>query len=151
MSAYATNDLIDFGDNWLMLYTAGNIKHNRELPPGVEKPWRGVLAASAPKGRFAALAATPRTVGRLTLKPFIPTEGAIAVDSNVRGSLRAELRDPFGAPIPGFEMDSAVPIQGDSAAHTLQWDGGKTALPYQFDAVSLRIEMDDGELFGITA
>ena len=151
MSAYAPNALIDAGERWLMLYTAGNTKHNHELPRGVEKQWRGIMAAAIPKGRFAALATQPRTTGRIALKPFIPTEGEIRVNANVRGRLRAELCDPFGTPIEGFEMDSCTMVRGDEPDHVLVWDGGDTSLGYQYDAVVLRLEMEDAELYSVQA
>jgi hypothetical protein len=149
MSAYATNDLIDAGQEWLMLYTAGNTKHNHELPPGVKTPWRGVMAAAIPKNRLAGLTTPPRTVGSLTLKPFILTEQELSVDADVRGRLRAELRDPFGMPIPGYELARSVPIHGDAPDHILRWEGDKTTAPYQYDAVSLRIEMTDATLYAL--
>jgi len=151
MSAYATNSLIDRGDDWLMLYTGGNSKHNRELPPGVESAWRGIMGASIPKGRFAGLATAPGTVGRLMLRPFIPTSPELKVNAAVRGYVRAELCDPFGSPIEGYEMDSAIPVQGDAPDHALRWEGDRTVAPYQYDAVSLRLEMVDGEVYAIQA
>ncbi|MBM4085684.1 MAG: hypothetical protein FJ272_12920 [Planctomycetes bacterium] len=191
MSAYATNNLIDAGREWLMLYTAGNTKHNHQLPPGVEKPWCGVMAAGIPKNRFAGLATaasrasqTPNRplvqvcdsaasrsaagstgnpthaqvrnsapaaclVGSLTLRPFIPSEPEMRVDADVRGWLRAELRDPFGMPIPGYELGKSLPVHGDASDHVLRWEGGKTTAAYQFDAVSLRIEMSDAVLYAV--
>jgi len=172
MSAYATNDLIEAGGRWLMLYTAGNSKHNHQLPPGVEKRWVGVMAAAIPKNRFAGLAATPRTIARLTLKPFIPSVPEIRVDAAVKGHLRAELLDPFGMPISGYELAKSVPIQGDASDHVLRWAGrrdeeerhavpgraqgsgsahagGKTTAAYQYDAVSLRLEMSEGVLYAL--
>ncbi len=151
MSAYAPNALIDQGDHWLMLYTAGNTKHNHEPPLGVAEPWRGIMGACIPKGRFAALASEPGMTGRLTLKPFIPTAREIRIDANVRGRLRAELRDPFGRPLEGFELHACRPVQGDAADHLLVWGDGRTSRGYQYDAVSLQIELEDGELFRIRA
>jgi hypothetical protein len=149
MSAYAPNDLIDAGGKWIMLYTAGNTKHNHKLPPGVEKPWRGVMAASVAKNRFAGLTASRGTVGSITWKPFIPNEKELKVDASVHRALRAELRDPFGMPIPGYELAKSLPFEGNDAGHVLRWEGGKTTAPYQYDAVSLRIEIEEGTLYAL--
>jgi len=148
MSAYAPNRLIDAGEEWLMLYTAGNVKHNHEQPPGVEEPWRGVMAAAIPKNRFAGLATAPHTIGSMTLKPFILSEPELRADADVRGHLRAELRDPFGMPVHGYELEKCIPLQGDASDHVLRWEGDKTTASYQYDAVSLRIEMADAVLYG---
>ncbi len=149
MSAYATNDLIDLGDRWLMLYTAGNMKHNDELPEGVKRRWSGVMGATVPKCRLAGLASSPRTTARLALSPFILTESEVRLDADVNGELRAELCDPFGTPLPGFEMDRSIPIHGDRPDHVLRWEGSKTASPYRYDAVSLRVEMTDATLYAV--
>ncbi len=151
MSAYPTNALVDDGDRWLMLYTAGNCKHNHQMPAGVEKPWRGVMAAAIPKNRFAGLAAPPRLTGRFTLKPFIPCSPEVRLDADVQGRLRAELLDPFGAPVRGYELANCVAITGNAPDHVLRWTDGKTVAPYRYDAVSLRIEMTDATFYALHA
>jgi hypothetical protein len=149
MSVYATSDVLDLGDEQLMLYTAGNTKHNSQLPPGVEHPWRGVMAATWPKGRFAGLATSPNTLGSLALKPFIPQCPKITVDADIRGWLRAELRDPFGMPIDGFQLADSMPVTGNSRSHVLRWQDGATTAPYQYDAVSLRLEITAGVVYAV--
>ncbi|MEW6355051.1 MAG: hypothetical protein AB1696_01890 [Planctomycetota bacterium] len=149
MSAYATSDVIEVGDEQIMLYTAGNEKHNRQLPPGVEKAWRGVMAASWPTGRFAGLATSANTIGSLTLKPFIPARAEVCVDADINGWLKAELRDPYGIPLAGHELHNSIPATGDSRQHVLRWQEGKTTAPYRYDAVSLRLEISDGALYSI--
>jgi len=149
MSAYAPNDIITVGDRHILLYTAGNTKHNHEAPPGVGKPWRGVMAASWPAGRFAGLATASGAVGSLALRPFIPGRPEITVDADVRGRLRAELRDPYGTPIEGCELHRSIPATGDSRTHALRWEGDRTTAPYQYDAVSLRLEISDGVIYSL--
>lgn len=149
MSAYATNDAIEVGGEQIMLYTAGNTKHNHQLPQGVETVWHGVMAASWPTGRFAGLATTPNTVGSLTLRPFIQNGAEICVDADIRGQLLAELRDPFGAPIEGYRLSQSLPATGDSRRHVLRWQSDKTTAPYRYDAVSLRIEVTDGVVYAM--
>jgi hypothetical protein len=149
MSAYATNALIGEGDEHLLLYTAGNTRHNHELPEGVTKPWRGVMAASWPAGRFAGLTPVPGTVGSVALNPLVQTEPEISVDANVDGRLRAELRDPFGTPVEGFQLHRSLPIRGKARRHVLRWEGGVTSERYRYDAVSLCVELSDGVLYAI--
>ncbi len=149
MSAYATNRLIDLGDDWLLLYQGGNTRHNRQFPEGVSQRKQAIMAARVPKGRFAGLRATERMVGSLTLKPFNQRAAAIAVDADVTGRLQAELRDPYGMPLPGYALNSCVPVTGDVRGHVLRWEGGRTSADYQYDTVSLRIEVEDGILYSV--
>jgi len=149
MSCYATNRLIDLGDRWRLLYRGGNRLHNRNLPEGVTKERQGTLVADAPKGRFAGLATTDRAIGALTLARFNQSAERITVDADVRGRLQAELRDPYDRPLPGFELNSCLPVTGDSQGHVLTWEGGKTTDEYRYDVVSLRIEIEDGVIYSV--
>ena len=150
MSAYATNDVISAGGECLLLYTGGNRLHNGKLPPGVEERWCGVMAATWPKGRFAGLATATGSRGSLTMKPFIPGAAAVSVDADIAGRLRAELRDVFGRPLPGYELHESVPVRGDSPGHVLAWgEESRTTAPYRYDAVSLRLELDDGAVYAV--
>ena len=148
-SAYATNRLIDEGASWLLLYQGGNYKHNWELPQGVAEHRNEMLAARIPKGRFAGMRATERMIGTLTLKRFNHGAARITVDADVRGRLQAELRDPYGRPLPGYELNRCLPIRGDSPAHVLTWEGGKTSADYRYDVVALRLEIEDGVVYSV--
>ena len=146
--AYPTSRMIPEDDNWLMLYDGGNYKHNSQLPDGVTQRRTGIFAARVPQGRFAGLRTTG-AVGSLELK-CIPSVEAITVNAAVRGRLRAELRDIFGRPLPGYHLDDSVAITGDSATHVLRWGAGQTSEAYQFDAVRLRLEIADGTLYSLS-
>ena len=149
MSIYSTNRLLDMGDRWRLLYRGGNQKHNRKLPEGVEEARQETFVADAPNGRFAGLSTTGRALGALTLKRFNLGAEQITVDADVRGRLQAELRDPYGRPLEGFELNSCVPIASDSQSHVLTWAGGKTSAEYRYDVVSLRIEIEDGVVYSV--
>ncbi|MEA3400448.1 MAG: hypothetical protein U9R79_04310 [Armatimonadota bacterium] len=149
MSIYAANRLLDMGDRWRLLYRGGNAKHNHELPEGVDEARQETFVAEAPKGRFAGLSTTNRAIGALTLSRFNHTGERITVHADVRGRLQAELRDPYGRPLPGFELNSCAPIAGDAQEHVLTWEGGKTSAEYRYDVVGLRVEMEDGVLYSI--
>lgn len=148
-SAYATSGLIDRGDHWLLLYRGGNSKHNRKLPEGVSEARLDNLVAAVPKGRFAGLRTTERMIGSLTLKPFNHGAPQLAVDACVRGRLQAELRDPYGRPLPGYELNACRVVTGDSQDHVLVWGDGKTSADFRYDTVSLRVEVEDGILYSI--
>jgi hypothetical protein len=145
---YPTNRLLPAGDDWLMLYDGGNWKHNDELPEGVTERRTGIMAARLPKRRLAGLKTTERMVGALELK-CLPGVDTITVDADVRGELRAELRDTFGRPLQGYHLYESVPVTGDGAAHVLRWSDGKTSEPYRYDAVILRLEITDGVIYGV--
>ena len=151
MSAYATNGLLPAADDrWLLLYRGGTTHHNHTLPEGVSEAWHGIMGASWPRGRFAGLRTTPNAIGRLLLKPAILAVPEISVDGDIRGTLRAELRDPLGGRLPDFELHNAVAVHGDSGQHVLRWgQDGHTSAGYRYDAVALYLEFTDGTLYSV--
>ena len=149
MSVYPVDRLIDRDGRLLMLYTGGNMKHNGELPPGVDTKRHAIMGAWCPAHRFAGLATRPRCVGSLVLRPFILVSQTVRLDANIRGTVRAELRDPYGRPMEGYRLADSVALTGDSADHELRWQNGATTAPYQHDAVSLRLELQDATLYRI--
>jgi len=140
MGAYATNRLIDGGVNSM---------HNGKLPEGVSAAHSEIMTALVPKGRFAGLKSTERMIGRLLLKPFNHVGEKFVVNGDIRGVLRAELRDPFGRPLPGYELNSIVPVQGDCSCHVLTWEGGKTGEEFRYDTLVLRLEVEDGTVYSV--
>ncbi len=144
---YAPNRLVDAGDDWLLLYTATPVRHN-ELRQPTSAPLASVCAARFPKRRFLGLATDGAGSGLLWTRPFVLAGRRLRVDARVRGGLRAELCDPFGVPLAGFGRGASRRVRGDSTSHELRWEGADTA-PYQYNAVSLRLELEDGELYNI--
>jgi hypothetical protein len=149
MSIYAPNRLMDAGDRWRLIYRAGNQKHNRELPEGVDRQRRDTMVAECQKGRFAGLSTADRCLGSLSLKPFVLSAERITVDADIRGRLQAELRDPYGRPLPGFELNSCLPVSGDSTSHELAWTSGMKPNDYRYDLIGLRLEVEEGTIYSV--
>jgi len=59
------------------------------------------------------------------------------------------LRDPYDRPLPGYELNSCVPVTGDAASHLLTWEGDRTTADYRYDVVGLRIEIEDGTIYSV--
>lgn len=152
MSAYATNALLPVdGKRWLMLYRGGNSRHNHTLPEGVDHAHHAIMGASWPQGRFAGLATASRTTGRLLLRPQILLRGSIVLDADIRGGIRAELRDPLGAALPGYALHQCQTFAGDGQRFGLHWgEDNLSSQPYQYDAVTLYLELNDATLYSIS-
>ena len=141
---YAPNRLIDAGEDWLLLYTASPCRH-REIR-AMERAT--VRAARFPKNRFLGLATPDRGVGTLWTRPFVNGGTEIRVDACIHGWLRAELCEPFGRPLPGFTKSRSLEVSGDSTSHVLRWEGA-TSEHFQHNAVSLRLEVEQGTIYNI--
>ena len=143
---YAPDRLLEAGDDWLLLYTANPCLHGEVRDPQRERAT--VRAARFPKNRFMGLATAAGGMGRLWTRPFVLGGTELRVDARLDGCLRAELCDPFGKPLPGFESDRCRVVSGDRVDHVLRWEGAEVA-PYQYNAVSLRLEVEQGAIYNI--
>ena len=63
------------------------------------------------------------------------------------GSLRVELQDEEGNPLPGYTFDDAVRHVGDATSHTVRWKSGSDVGRFQGHMVRLRIIMHDADLY----
>lgn len=151
MSVYATNRLLPVANNrTLMLYRGGNSRHNHTLPEGVTTAHHAIMGASWPTGRFAGLATAPCTTARLLLKPQILVQRSISLNADIRGGVRAELRDPLGGSLPGYELHNSALLKGDAGRIHLCWgEDNHSSETYQYDAVSLYLELADTTLYSV--
>ena len=105
------------------------------------------MGARWSKNRFVGLQAG-RVPGGFLSEPFYPQGETITIDADVRGWLRAELCDVFGRKHEGYHLMDAVPVTGDDRAHALRWRNADTAR-FQYDAMRLRFEYVDGDIYGV--
>jgi hypothetical protein len=149
MMVLAPQRLIPQGDDWLMLYTGSSRRHCEGREAGQGGDFRDVVcAARFSKRRFLGLSTVGERVGQLWTRPFILTAGEVRIDARIQGWVRAELCDAFGAPLPGFSKGESQVVSGDSTGQVLGWkkeDAGR----YQHEAVSLRLEIQRGEIYAI--
>jgi len=143
---YPPNAWIDEGETWLCLYTGAPLKH-RQTETKDPSLTSTVLGARWPKNRFVGLAAG-RVTGGFISDVFYPQADVITVDADIRGRLKAELCDVFGGKLAGYHLDDSETVHGNSTAHALKWKGKDTAC-FKFDAVRVRFEFENGEIFGI--
>ncbi|MDD3926527.1 MAG: hypothetical protein PHT33_07700 [bacterium] len=141
-SIYASSDLIDAGDDWILMYRGGSALHNYQ---GEHRFGTGL--ARFGKRRFMGLHTDKHAAFMLT-KPFILTSPEITIDADIRGHIRAELCDPFGIPLEGYRREDFIPISGDNRKHILKWRN-KTVQEYRYDALSVRFEITDGTVYAV--
>jgi hypothetical protein len=140
-AVYPPRDVVDLPDGKsLLLYTGAPNKHNAS-------PNRmAIMAATFDKDRLVGIGAG-KVPGHYRSRPFILTRPLLTVNADVRGGLRAELGNAFGETLPGFRFADCTEVRGDSARHVLKWKGDTKQL--QYEAVVLRLEYNDGEVYGV--
>ncbi|MCX7699684.1 MAG: glycoside hydrolase [Gemmataceae bacterium] len=65
------------------------------------------------------------------------------------GSLRVELQDESGRPIPGFRLDECEPMIGDSIQQPVRWKNNPDLSPWAGKLVRLRFVLEDADLYAI--
>ncbi|MCP4642912.1 MAG: hypothetical protein GY851_20870, partial [bacterium] len=99
---------------------------------------------------FASVHA-PYTGGEMLTKPVTFSGQSLMVNysTSAAGSLRAELQDETGQPLPGYAIEDADEIIGDEIARTVTWRNDANLAGLADQAVRLRFAMKDADLYSI--
>lgn len=139
---YGGNTMIVVDNKIWLYYLGANMGHCTKVLP-TTKPYHalGVGLATMRLDGFASLGPN----GEFTTK-LMKIDGQ-QLQINGRGeSIRVELQDADGKPIPGFAAADCDPIEGDDVCHTVTWKGSNK-LPNFDEPIRLRVVLDSAEIF----
>ena len=89
--------------------------------------------------------------GELVTRPLV-FEGSrltLNVATSAAGTVRVEIQDAEGNPIPGFTLDDSPEIYGDSLDLVVEWKGGADVSALAGKPIRLRFVMEDADLYAI--
>jgi hypothetical protein len=69
--------------------------------------------------------------------------------TSAAGSIKIEIQDDLGEPVPGYSLADAHEIIGDDIARVVSWKGSSVVEALAGKAVRLRIRMKDADLYSI--
>lgn len=97
---------------------------------------------------FVSLSA-PLSGGTLTTKLLKFTGKRLSLNyaTSAAGSLRVELRNASGQPIPGFSLADADELFGDTVDQTASWNNSTDVSRVAGEAVQVHFAIGDGDLF----
>ncbi len=97
---------------------------------------------------FASLHASAQP-GELTTKPFCFRGEQLAINysTSAAGSVRIEIQDTEGHPVPGYALGDCLPLVGDSIEHIVGWKQGSDVSPLIGQTVRLRWTLTDADVF----
>lgn len=90
--------------------------------------------------------------GEMVTKPLVfdGRELVINYATSIVGSIRAELQDEGGTPLPGFGLDDCKPVFGDQVERVVRWDSGGELAALAGKPTRLRFVFDkDADLYSI--
>jgi hypothetical protein len=87
--------------------------------------------------------------GELLIKPVLFEGDTLVLNysTSAAGSLRVELQDPAGNPLPGFALDDCSPIVGDRIDGPVTWEGNPDLGALAGTPVRLRFVMTECDLY----
>jgi len=99
---------------------------------------------------FASVHA-PYSGGEFTTKPLIfqGRELVLNYSTSAAGSIKVELQDPDGRPIPNFGLEECEEIYGDEIEGMVSWRGGPDLGRLSGRPVRLRFAMKDADLLSL--
>ncbi len=107
---------------------------------------RAVGLATLPVDGFVSLRAGVE-VGTLTMKTIGLPGGALFVNAEVKGSLRVEIRDADGHPLPGFSLGDCLPILSGGRSQAIRWVPGPGLDTLRGKAAKIHFELRQGDLY----
>lgn len=91
----------------------------------------------------------PMSGGELLTKPlrFHGKQLSLNFATSAAGSLKVEIRDEHGNPLPGFTLEDCLPIFGDTIERTVTWKKGSDVSALVGKIVKLRFVLEDADLY----
>ena len=91
----------------------------------------------------------PMSGGELVTKPvrFTGRQLRLNFSTSAAGSVRVELQDEAGRPLPGFSLEDCPPLFGDSVERPISWRSGTDVGALAGQAVRLRIVLQDADVY----
>lgn len=80
---------------------------------------------------------------------FSGAELVVNYSTSAGGSLRVEVQDATGKPVPGFRLADCLPLVGDAVQQPVRWKNNPDLARLAGQPVRLRIVLQDGDLFAI--
>ncbi|HIE52779.1 MAG TPA: hypothetical protein EYP85_13575 [Armatimonadetes bacterium] len=89
--------------------------------------------------------------GELVTKPltFEGRELVINYATSAAGSIRVELQDAAGQPLPGYRLEEAIEIYGDELERVVSWKNGSDVSPLAGRPIRLRFVLKDADLYAM--
>jgi len=139
---YIAAGLVQTAQDELSLYFSQNYRH------GTAHLRRGVLRLDGMVSLHAGYEG-----GEMVTKPFIYQGDTLVLnfETSGAGSVRLELQDTHGNPIPGYELETFAPLWGDQIEHPVAWSAnprwGTGLRKLEGTPLRLRIVLRDADVY----
>lgn len=89
--------------------------------------------------------------GEMVTKPFTFSGDELEINysTSAAGSIRVELQNADGTPLPGYTLADAREIIGDQIARTVAWTQGASVTALAGQTIRMRVVLQDADLFSL--
>jgi hypothetical protein len=140
---------IRVGDKLYIYYRGYSETHDRSGDKPKDSYYAGAngLATLRADG-FASLAAG-FDGGTVTTKPFVCDGQTLSLNAkaNFYASVRVEVLDEQGKPLPGYAADECVPMATDSVEHAISWRERRSLRELKGRPIKLRFHLTNARLY----
>lgn len=144
MISPATTTFLEMKNSYNIFYTGCSYLHNASVKSNRKDQ---IMMAEIKRDRIVGIKTDPGMECQITTRPFFVNSPQIQLNTSVVSSLHAELTDVFGQPLKGYSFLDFVEYKGDSESLNLVWRKDLNDILY--DAVKLKIKMNDGIIYDI--
>lgn len=155
---------IERGDNWIYgdgYQNWGIVETHSDVPNApnelsvyfIENNWKATCHLRRFTLRIDGFAAihAPMSGGVFVTKPllFSGTELALNFSTSAAGSIRVEMQDVDGHPLPGFALEDTPEVFGDAIDRVVRWKAGSDLRTLNGTPVRLHMIMKDADLYSL--
>jgi hypothetical protein len=139
-AVYPVKGVVQTGTNELSVYWLERLDHG-DLAPRIR---RGTLRLDG----FASVRAEAAG-GEMITKPLTFTGSRLVLNhvTAPAGSVRVEIQDANGTPIPGYALANSTARTGDTLEETMSWTGGSDLSALAGTTIRLRFVLQDSDVY----
>jgi hypothetical protein len=139
-AVYPVKGVVQTGTNELSVYWLERLDHG-DLAPRIR---RGTLRLDG----FASVRAEAAG-GEMITKPLTFTGSRLVLNhvTAPAGSVRVEIQDANGTPIPGYALANSTARTGDTLEETMSWSGGSNLSALAGTTIRLRFVLQDSDVY----
>jgi hypothetical protein len=139
-AVYPVKGVVQTGTNELSVYWLERLDHG-DLAPRIR---RGTLRLDG----FASVRAEAAG-GEMITKPITFTGSRLVLNhvTAATGSVRVEIQDASGTPIPGYALADCTARTGDKMEETMSWTGGSDLSALAGTTIRLRFVLQDSDVY----
>ena len=139
---------VEIGDKLIFYYMGSNMTHSYVMKQKQKYETRNIGAGYVKQGRFVGYHAN-KVRGELLTRPFLLTGKSLILNANAsQGKIKVGIAYANGTSVKGYDKNDFIVVSGDELELPLKWKAKKDLTELLAKKIRLRIEVDNGAIYG---